>query len=69
MIIMWIMAGLLYLIINCIITISWLADNHYKQKGTSVIVAILLMLCGLPIMAVVFIVAVIISIFNWRKNE
>lgn len=65
--------GLLYLAINGIITLIWMSDANYRRKWEPVI-AVVLILFGLPIVAVVLIVITVMTVMELirmriRKEE
>lgn len=57
MIFMWIIFILLYLVFNSIIALSWMVEFQYEKRTTAVMVAVLLILFGLPLMIIIFVVA------------
>lgn len=58
MTIFWIIVGIAYLLLNAIITFAWMADEK-EVSGMTVIYIVVLMVFGLPIMAIAFTVAVV----------
>jgi len=70
MIFIWIIFVLLYLIFNCIIALSWAVEFQYEKRTTAVVVAIMMILFGLPLMIIIFIVATALYIVGKvRKDE
>lgn len=61
----WILAGLLYLLINGIITIAWFGEVRNRDYHLTILECIVLLLFGLPVTVIVFIVGIILSIFKW----
>lgn len=61
MIIFWILMGLLYLIVNLIITIAWIAEGAVadENKGMQLIFIIVLLFFGLPVMTIAFLVGMV----------
>ena len=58
MTIFWIIVGVAYLLLNAIITFAWMTDEE-EVSGMTVIYMVVLMVFGLPIMAIAFTVAVV----------
>ena len=69
MIFIWIIFILLYLIFNCIIALSWAVEFQYEKRTTAVMVAILMILFGLPLVIIIFIVATAMYVVGKVRKE
>lgn len=69
MIFIWIIFVLLYLIFNCIIALSWAVEFQYEKRTTAVLVAVILILFGLPLMIIIFVVATVMYIIERTKKD
>lgn len=69
MIFIWIIFVLLYLVFNSIIALSWMVEFQYEKRTTAVMVAVLLILFGLPLMIIIFIVATAMYVVGKVKKD
>lgn len=67
MFLIWIFVVLIYLLFNLMITIAWTSDNaDIKHKG---IIALVLMVAGLPIMIIVIIISIVLGVVEVSKKK